>query len=151
MSLIVSARTLSRLVSAMVVLVTGTVLAIAVWLEPAAQVGHSTHRQLGLSGCTVLSLTGWPCPMCGMTTTFALMAEGRVIEAAWNQPFGVLLFFGVLGSMAVGLTELVWPTDRWRRLWRVLLKIEGPVSALFLLGLLLGWVWKMALMRGWLG
>lgn len=151
MTVLVSARTLSRLASAGVVLVTGSILAVAAWLDPAVAAGHGTHTQLGLNGCTVLSLTGWPCPMCGMTTTFALMAEGRILEAAWNQPFGVVLFLGVVGMMAVGVAELVWPTDRWRRLWRVLLTVEGPASLAFLLGLGLAWGWKIAIMRGWLG
>ena len=82
---------LVRLVSVLLFLGTGVVLVLAVWLEPSSQ-GHSTHTQLGLYPCTMLSFTGFPCPMCGMTTTLALMADLRFLQAALNQPFGVLLF-----------------------------------------------------------
>lgn len=35
---------------------------------------------------------GYPCPMCGMTTTFALMEHLRPLDAALKLPFGVVLF-----------------------------------------------------------
>ncbi len=148
-SLTVSGRSLSRLASVPVLAAVVVVLGLAAWLEPAAG-GHGTHTQLGLDGCTILSMTGWPCPMCGMTTTFSLLAHGRVPEAAWNQPFGVVLFLGVLAVGGVALAELVAPSDRWRRLWRWVLRREGRLTALFLLGLAAGWIWKIALMRGWM-
>jgi len=74
-----------------VALPTLTVLAIARHLQP-DPAGVGTHTQLGLGRCPVLALTGYPCPMCGMTTTFALMADLRPVDAALNQPFGVVLF-----------------------------------------------------------
>lgn len=146
-----SVRAVSRLASLLVATGCVAVFTVAWWLEPAVAAGHGTHTQLGLDGCTVLTMTGVPCPMCGMTTTFALMAELRVLEAAWNQPFGVVLFVLTLATLGIAMAELVWPTDRWRRLWQVLAPREMSVAALFLLGLGLGWVWKIALMLGWLG
>jgi hypothetical protein len=143
-------RLVSRLASLVVAVGAGGVIGVASWLEPATQ-GHGTHQQLGLDGCTVLTLTGWPCPMCGMTTTFSLMADLRVVEALWTQPFGVVLFLLTLATLGVALAELVWPTDRWRRLWRWLAPWETWAAGLFLAGLGLGWVWKIALMRGWMG
>ena len=32
-----------------------------------------THQQLGLPPCNFVTLTGYPCPACGMTTSFALL------------------------------------------------------------------------------
>ena len=69
----------ARLTSGSVMLSGLAVLGVARWLAP-AQAGHSTHTQLGLDPCTFLALTGWPCPMCGATTTFALMADGRIVQ-----------------------------------------------------------------------
>ena len=146
----VSVRTLSRLFSLLMLVGSGSILAIAVWLEPAAQAGHGTHTQLGLGGCTVLSLTGYPCPMCGMTTTFSLMAELRILEALWNQPFGVVLFLGTLFVFSLALVELVVPSDRWRRLWRSMLDVEGWLAGAFIAGLAASWIWKVAIMRGWM-
>lgn len=143
-----SVRTLSRLASVPLLLGSGAILVIAAWLDPSSQ-GHSTHTQLGLGTCTVLDLTGWPCPMCGMTTTFSLMAHLRPLEALWNQPFGVVLFALTALVFGVGVVELIAPRDRWRRIWQRLLSVEGWIALVFLVGLTGSWFWKVALMRGW--
>jgi Protein of unknown function (DUF2752) len=67
------------------------VLAVASGLTPEAA-GLGTHRQFGLPACGILGRTGWPCPSCGLTTSFALAARGRLADAALVQPFGLLLF-----------------------------------------------------------
>ncbi len=71
------------------------VLALALRLEPDGR-GVGTHEQLGLPACGAFELIGGPCPSCGFTTTFALAARGRLVEAGVNQPFGLLLFAGAL-------------------------------------------------------
>jgi hypothetical protein len=43
---------------------------------------RSTHTQLGLPPCNFVSLTGKPCPACGMTTSFALLVRGDVVSSA---------------------------------------------------------------------
>ena len=53
-----------RFVGGLLVLPTGLILGLAVWLEPEAS-GVGTHQQLGLDGCAILSVWGIPCPMCG--------------------------------------------------------------------------------------
>lgn len=141
----VSVRTVSRLASVPVFLGAGAVLGLAGWLTPDAS-GHSTHTQLGFDGCTILTLTGWPCPMCGMTTTFSLMAHLRPLEALYNQPFGVVLFLGTVAVAGIAAAEIVAPTDRWRRLWAMILPREGLITAVFLAGLAGGWLWKLFLM-----
>lgn len=139
---------LVRLVSVLLFLGTGVVLALAVWLEPASQ-GHSTHTQLGLYPCTMLSLTGFPCPMCGMTTTFALMADFRFLQAALNQPFGVLLFLATVVLFAISLLETVAPRQRWSRFFRWIYPHEGHLAIAVTVALLLSWCYKIALIRQW--
>lgn len=138
----------TRLVSAAVAIATGGVLLLAMWLTP-SPLGHSTHTQLGLGRCTVLVLTGYPCPMCGMTTTFSLMAHLRPIDALVNQPFGVLLFAIVAFVFGVAATEVVWPRDRWSRLARVLAPWETRLATGFLALMFAGWVYKVVQMRAW--
>jgi len=134
----------SRLLNAGLALLFGGILGVAVWLEPEAA-GYGTHQQLGLSTCSILQWTGYPCPMCGMTTTFAAAAEGDLVFALWNQPFGVVLFALTSAALGVGLAELVLPADRWRRIWALVEPREVLLSALFLGGLLIGWLWKLAI------
>ena len=61
------------------VLVAGFLMARG--LEPDPR-GYGTHEQFGLPACTFLETSGLPCPSCGMTTSFAYLARGRLVDAA---------------------------------------------------------------------
>jgi len=66
------------------------VLLVARRLEPDPR-GYGTHTQLGLAPCMFARLTGYGCPSCGMTTSFAWFARGR-FERSWQaNPVGSLL------------------------------------------------------------
>ena len=66
------------------------VFAIAVWLQPDPR-GYGTHQQLGLPPCQFRDWIGYPCPHCGMTTSFANVVRGR-FSAAWRaNPLGIVL------------------------------------------------------------
>ena len=132
-----------RLTGAIVGGAAWTVLGIARWLAP-SPAGVGTHQQLGLAPCTLLTLTGWPCPMCGMTTTFSLMAHGRPIEALWNQPFGVVLCGATLALAVVGTVDALFLAAWSDRIRTVLARHEARVAVVFLAGLGLGWAWKAA-------
>lgn len=41
----------------------------------------ATHTQLGMPPCNFVELTGKPCPSCGMTTSFALLVRGDVLNS----------------------------------------------------------------------
>jgi hypothetical protein len=73
------------------------VLVVARHLVPDAR-GFGTHVQLGLPPCGFLSLTGLPCPACGLTTCFAYLAHGELSRALHANPLGVVLFAAVLAT-----------------------------------------------------
>lgn len=52
---------------------------------------HGTHQQLGLPPCSFYALTGWPCPSCGFTTSFSLVAHGDIRNAFGVNSVGTLL------------------------------------------------------------
>ena len=131
----------STVFSAGVVVGSGAVLALAALLVPAGE-GHGTHTQLGLGTCTILDLTGMPCPMCGATTTFALMAHLHPLAAVLNQPFAALLFVLTTFAFAIGISELVDPRNRWYRLAAWVEPVEGWLAAGFLCLMGAGWVYK---------
>lgn len=137
----ISAAVVERAVSGAVSLGTGAVLGLALWLEPSAA-GHGTHLQLGLGTCSFLTFTGHPCPMCGATTTFALMASLRPLDALWNQPFAAVLFLMTLFAFGVSLAEVAWPTRRWTRLLTWLEPVEHWLAGAFLLLMAVAWAWK---------
>ena len=63
-----------------------TVLTVAALLTP-RRAGFGTHEELGLPPCSFLARTGYPCASCGMTTSFAAMAHGRLVEAFLAHPW----------------------------------------------------------------
>lgn len=137
---------MNRLVGLALAVPSGAVLGIARWLVP-SPTGLGTHRQLGLSGCVVLTLTGVPCPMCGMTTTFALLADGQVLAALANQPFGVALFSATVLVFLVGVLDAARGRGAWRDLLRWVLDRETAIAIAILAGLLAGWTYKILLVE----
>lgn len=136
-----------RLVSLVLVLGIGTVFALSALLVPAAD-GHGTHLQLGLGPCTFLTLTGFPCPMCGATTSFTLMAHLRPIAAFVNQPFAAMLFLLSSGVLGVSVAEVVDPRARWTRVLDWLEPRETWLAAGFLGCMALSWIYKILTMSG---
>jgi hypothetical protein len=136
-----------RLVGLALFLPTAAVLAIALYLSP-DPAGVGTHTQLGLSGCAMLTWTGWPCPMCGMTTTFALLAHLQVLEGIANQPFGLVLFAATVFTCGLGLLELLAPRGRVARTLDWLARRELAVAACTLAALMVGWATKIAALQG---
>lgn len=134
-----------RVGSAVVATGAGTVLAIAGWLQPDAH-GYGTHQQLGLYPCTFLAWTGQPCPMCGATTTFALMADLRPIDAVLNQPFAALLVVMTAVAFGISVAEVLLPRARWSRLGAAIQDREALLAAAFLGAMGLGWAWKLGRM-----
>ncbi|MSR69632.1 MAG: DUF2752 domain-containing protein [Phycisphaerales bacterium] len=119
-------------------------LAVAAWLQPAAA-GVGTHTQLGIPVCTWITTLAIPCPSCGMTTAFALAADGRLIDSLRTQPLGFLLAIAtaalvvVTGYAAVTGSQLVG----------VVAKSLQPAGWWLLGGaLLLSWGYKILVFRG---
>ncbi len=115
-----------------------SLLGIAVWLTP-SPAGMGTHRQLGFPPCTMVAVTGFPCPTCGMTTAFAYTVRGRWLSAAAVQPAGFLLALATL--LTAGLSLSVLLTGRRFRLnwYRVR---PAWVTGVLLGVILLGWATK---------
>lgn len=78
------------------------ILSLARVLTP-SPTGVGTHEQLGIPACVFLKVTGWRCPSCGLTTSFAYAAHLRFVEAFLAQPFGFFLFLLVCLSIPVAL------------------------------------------------
>jgi len=76
------------------------VFGIALWLDPyqgdAGTYRMGTHQQLGLPPCSFVVLTKYPCPACGMTTSFALLIRGDVLNALRANWVGALLALSCL-------------------------------------------------------
>lgn len=133
-----------RLIGLAIALVCAVPLGIALWLTPSAG-GEGTHEQLGLPPCSTLMYTGWPCPTCGWTTTFALTMHGEPLKAILVQPVGALVSFGCIAALFGGLYMLWTGISLWPR-------VSGLFTRSSLLWLaviaLLSWAYKAALVKG---
>ena len=121
-------------------------IVLALWIHPDPR-GFGTHEQLGLPACRMMDWTGIPCPGCGVTTSIALFAHGRFFESLRNQPLGFLV------ALAIPLCA-VWTIAshmRGRDLSRdmALLRVKPFVVALFA-AILLPWIYKIAMVKGWI-
>lgn len=129
----------ARLTAGLVLLACGTVLGLAAALRPEAS-GFGSHRQLGLGPCSVLALTGYPCPTCGMTTAFAYAVRGRVVAAFQAQPAGAALALTTVVAGLLSMCTIVTGrvcTVNWYRfspMW-----VPMILAAL----ILLGWTYKL--------
>ena len=111
------------------------VFATAAWLR-ADPTGIGTHTQLHLPPCGFYVVFHKPCPSCGMTTAFALMMHGRVIQALKAQPAGVAVFLAavfLLGYLPVSWVRRFPPTH--------ILETRGFLPAVLLLIAIILLVW----------
>lgn len=113
---------------------------LSFWLEPDPR-GLGTHEQLFLLPCNFHTMTGLPCPFCGITTAFAHMARGEVAAAFMAQPMGALGFafcavmLPLLAGAAISGKNLIGALMRLP--WN---KLAWVVGAMFLLS----WFFKIA-------
>jgi hypothetical protein len=130
-----------------IALALGVVFFIAWWLDPyerddqgriVAARRQETHRQLGLPQCSFYYATGLPCPSCGMTTSFALLMHGDILNSLRANAVGTLLAL-------VGLLTVPWAVVAcWRGRPPLVRSIETTVSVvvIVLFGLmLLRWIY----------
>ncbi len=131
-----------RLAHAAVAAGLAVTLMLAWFLTPDAR-GMGTHEQLLLLPCNFYRLTELPCPFCGMTTAFALMARGQVAQALLAQPIGAAGFVACVLLLPVAIGAAVTGKDALRHftglLWNARLSwvIVGMLGA--------AWVFKIAL------
>ena len=118
------------------------VLIIARLLPPSPR-GIGTHEQLGLPPCFFLTLTGLPCPSCGLTTSFAHAAKMHFYEALVTQPFGLLAFFITLLLIPVA-AYLIRRRIPWQHLTQA--RAANPVMYTLLAFYLIGWLYKLIVM-----
>ncbi|MBX7152931.1 DUF2752 domain-containing protein [bacterium] len=119
------------------------IMFLSYYLTPSAT-GYGTHEQLGLPPCGFLTITGYPCPSCGLTTSFAYFAHGNFSASVIVQPFGALLFLTLNGLAILAV-------------WAIAKKIPfsgvmssdymewGQYGMLFLL--LMSWGYKIVIMK----
>ena len=103
-------------------------LATAAVIEPDAR-GYGTHERLGLPPCTFRAVTGKRCPSCGMTTSWAYLVRGQLLESMKANCGGTLLGLFVIVMASWALVSGI----RGRWLWRPLSERAALIAALTLI------------------
>jgi hypothetical protein len=117
-----------------------TALCLNPYTEDGSARTMETHRQLGLPRCNMVELTGKPCPACGMTTSFALLTHGDVLNSLKANWVGTIL----CGTIIVFTPWLVISAVRGRLLWVRNGEMFSTIILSTLLLLMMGrWAWIM--------
>lgn len=117
------------------------ILTVALYLTPDPR-GFGTHEQLGLPPCLSTKFFHVPCPVCGMTTAFTLMAHARPADAFRTQPAGAIFFMFCLVALAAAVsTALIGDIPR------AIHRVAGsrPAVWTFAVILLAGWLYKVVI------
>ncbi len=123
-----------RLFGALLVFLSGPVLAVGLWLKPNVA-GLGTHMQLGYGPCPFYTRYGIPCPTCGYTTAVSHVAHGQWIAAIVTQPAGAVIGFLLLSAFIAGLMAVIrgrWYGPGWLWFGLRLERIIIIAAALFL-------------------
>jgi hypothetical protein len=84
--------------------------------------------------CPFLTVTGLPCPFCGLTRSLLSLLQGELLKAFWYHPLGPVVWCGMALFVFSSFVLLVF-----RR--RVELRIPGDLRAASVVtGVLLVWI-----------
>lgn len=135
-----------RLVLLLILAMPLALFALGRVLEPDAR-GWGTHEQLGFQPCFPMEHWNVPCPGCGVTTAVALLMHGSPLAALRTQPLGPIALSGALLAVGWALRAHARGRDLYAELPHV------PWQRLAVVGVALAvgaWLYKLALVRGWL-
>jgi hypothetical protein len=77
-------------------------------------------------------------------TGTALMADGRPVDAFFNQPFATFLAASCAIGLVLALTELIQPSGPATRALTWLSERDASAAAIFLVLMFSGWTYKIA-------
>jgi len=96
---------------------------------------------LPLIKCTLLSLTGYPCPFCGLTRSFWAIAHGNWAFAVHNAPLACLIYVATALLFAWHLTALITGLRLRTSLFRLLK--SPPAVWLMAAMVILNWAYRL--------
>jgi len=105
-----------RIRAVIVLLFVTGLLGTAIYLNPTRLESPFHNGYSFLSPCGFLYRTGYPCPTCYMTRSFAYMMHLRPDKAFLAQPFGAALCLMVI-YLGWGAINVLYTGKAWRPFW----------------------------------
>lgn len=134
----------ASLLSGFVCVLCVSLLVVSARLSPDPS-GVGTHSQLGLAPCGFLERTGIACATCGMTTAFALAADGRLLASFVTQPAGALL--ALITAIAALLSG--YASFKGLSLFPLIGTFWRPMTLILFAVVVIGsWIYKIIIMQG---
>jgi len=117
-------------------------LPVALITGIALMLPHAVVRDdLPLIKCTFLSLTGYPCPFCGLTRSFWAIAHGNWAFAVYHAPLACLIYVATALLFAWHLTALMTGLRIRSSLFRLLK--SPPVVWLMAATVIANWAYRL--------
>jgi len=94
--------------------------------------------------CMIRSLTGVPCPSCGMTRSVTTMAHGNIDEAIWWNPLGVMMFIAMIIFPVWIITDWIRKKDTFYKFYFQVEKLFQikPIAITGVIIMTMLWVWN---------
>lgn len=86
---------------------------VAVQMKPDSR-GFGTHQQLGFAPCVIRNRYSFPCPSCGMTTSFSHFVRGQIRQSAQANTSGL-----VLAMVCLVMIPWSWISVFRKQLWLI--------------------------------
>jgi predicted RNA-binding Zn-ribbon protein involved in translation (DUF1610 family) len=103
---------------------------------------YSENTHFGV--CIIKSVTGFPCPSCGITRAVQLLLQGKMFESLAMNPFGILVTLIMTIVPFWILFDIVFKKESFYIAYK---KMEKTIriqwlAAILILLVLLNWIWN---------
>lgn len=95
-------KSFDSLADLMTLVIAVVVLAAPAFLDPGDKL-LGLHTRLLLPPCLFHLVTGVPCPLCGITTSFSLLLHGRLTRSFLAHPAGPFIYLTILSLTILGI------------------------------------------------
>ena len=120
-----------RIGGAAISVLLGTIVLLSLSLESAPK---------GLPLCIFHTITGLPCPSCGMTRAVISLGHGDIRAAFFLNPVSILIYFAAWLGLILSLLQVVFEEKYIEIIWN---RSKGALFPIVLIIMALTWTYKL--------
>ncbi len=102
-------------------------------------------NESNLEFCMFRSITGVPCPSCGMTRSVTTLARGNIANALWWNPLGVIMFASMVLFPLWIIRDIVYKKNSFYIFYKNVEKFfqKKPIAIISIGLIVLLWIWNL--------